>query len=106
MNGIYQMNCKDYELKYIGQTGRNFHTRYKEHIHDIRTNNPNSKYAQHILDTQHTYSNIHETMDILQFEKKGPLMNTLEQFHIYSLWKQNYTLTTYTQTFTTLSSTP
>jgi hypothetical protein len=85
MSGIYQMNCKDCALKYIGQTGRNLRTRYKEHIHAIRTNNPNSKYAQH------TYSNIHETMDILHFEKKGPLMNTLEQFHIYSynLWKEN-----------------
>jgi hypothetical protein len=83
------MNCKDCELKYIGQTGRNFRTRDKEHIHVIRTNNPNSKYAQRILDTQHTYRNIHETMDILHFEKKEPLMNTLEQFHIYSLWKEN-----------------
>jgi hypothetical protein len=27
-------------------------------------------------------------MDIQHFEKKGPLMNTLEQFHIYSLWKK------------------
>jgi hypothetical protein len=69
--------------------------------------NPNSKYAQHILDTQHTYSNIHETMDILHFEKKGPLINTLEQFHIYTASrKKTYTLMTYTQTFTTLSSTP
>jgi hypothetical protein len=83
------MNCKDCELKYIGQTGRDFRTRYKEHIQAIRTNNPNSKYAQHILDTQHTYSNTQETMDILHFEKKGPLMNTLEQ---YSLWKENLQL--------------
>jgi hypothetical protein len=28
-------------------------------------------------------------MDILHIEKKGPLMNTLEQFHIYNLWKEN-----------------
>jgi hypothetical protein len=28
-------------------------------------------------------------MDILQIKKKGPLMNTLEQFHIYNLWKEN-----------------
>jgi hypothetical protein len=89
MSGIYQMNCKDCELKYIGQTGRNFLTRYKGHIQALRTKNPNSKYAQHILDTQHTYSNIQETMDILHFERKGPLINTLEQFHIYSLWKEN-----------------
>jgi hypothetical protein len=86
------MNCKDCQLKYVGQTGRNFRTRYKEHIQAIRANKPNSKYAQHILDTQNTYSNIQETMDILHIEKKGPLMNTLEQFHIYSLWKENLQL--------------
>jgi hypothetical protein len=57
-------------------------------IQAIRTNKPNFKYAQHILDTQQTYSNIQETMDILHIEKKGPLMNTLEQFHIYNLWKE------------------
>jgi hypothetical protein len=82
MSGIHQTNCKDCQLKHIGQTGRNFQTRYKEHIQAIKTNKPNFKYAQHILDTQQTYSNIKETMDILHIEKKGPLMNTLEQFHI------------------------
>jgi hypothetical protein len=35
-SGIYQMKCMDCPLKYIGQTGRTFNTRYKEHIHDIR----------------------------------------------------------------------
>jgi hypothetical protein len=84
------MKFKDWQLKYIGQTGRNFRTRYKEHLQAIRTNKPNSKYQiQHILDTQHTYSNIEETTDILHIERKGPLMNTLEQFHTYSLWKEN-----------------
>jgi hypothetical protein len=28
-------------------------------------------------------------MDILHIEKKGPLMNTLEQFHTNSLWKES-----------------
>jgi hypothetical protein len=38
------MKCLDCPLKYIGQTGRTFNTRYKEHIHDIRSNNSNSGY--------------------------------------------------------------
>jgi hypothetical protein len=41
-SGIYQMKCMDCPLKYIGQTGRTFNTRYKEHIHDIRSNSSNS----------------------------------------------------------------
>jgi hypothetical protein len=59
------MKCKDCQLKYVGQTGRNFRTRYKEHTQAIRTNKPNSKYAQQILDTQHSYGTIEDTMDIL-----------------------------------------
>jgi hypothetical protein len=32
-SGIYQMKCKDCHKKYIGQTGRKFKTRYKEHMY-------------------------------------------------------------------------
>jgi hypothetical protein len=48
-----------------------------------------SRYAQHILDTQHTYDTIEDTLDILHSERKGPLMSTLEPFHIYRLSKEN-----------------
>jgi hypothetical protein len=30
-----------------------------------------------------------DTLDILHIERKGPLMNTLERFHIYKLSKEN-----------------
>jgi hypothetical protein len=39
-SGIYQMKCLDCPLKYVGQTGRTFNTRYKEAttvIQDART---------------------------------------------------------------------
>jgi ribosomal protein S25 len=88
-SGIYELKCEGCQLKYIGQTGRNFKTRYREHIHAIRTNKPNSRYAQHILDTEHTYGTMQDTMEVLHVERKGPLLNTLERFHIYSLWKDN-----------------
>jgi hypothetical protein len=64
------------------QTGRNFRTRFKEHIQAIRTHKQSSKFAQHVLDTQHTYGTMEETMDILQFGKKGAQLNTLERFYI------------------------
>jgi hypothetical protein len=76
------MNCNECPLEYIGQTGRSFRTRYKEHIQAIRCNVRNSR-----LDTQHTYSTIENTRDMLHFEKKGPIMNTVERFHIYNLSK-------------------
>jgi hypothetical protein len=33
---IYQMERSSCQLKYVGQTGRNFKTRYKEHTQEIR----------------------------------------------------------------------
>jgi hypothetical protein len=47
--GSYQMKCLDCPLKYVGQTGRTFKTRYKEHIHDIKSNSSNSGYSNHIV---------------------------------------------------------
>jgi hypothetical protein len=98
-SGIYEIKFNTCQLKYIGQTGRNFKTRYKEHIHAIRTNKTTSRYAQHILETGHTYGTIEDTLNILHREKNGPLMNTLEQFHIYKLSRNNLQLNdTYTDT--------
>jgi hypothetical protein len=54
---IYQMKCMDCPLKDVGQTGRIFYTRYKEHTLEIRNNNDNSGYSNHILSTGHTYRN-------------------------------------------------
>jgi hypothetical protein len=99
-SGIYEIKCNSCHLKYIGQTGRNFKTRYKEHIHAIHTNKTTSRYsyAQHILETGHTYGTIED--NILRCEKKGPLMKALEQFHIYRLTKDRLQLNdTYTDTY-------
>jgi hypothetical protein len=40
--GIYQIKCKDCSMKYIGQIGRTFNTRYKEYIYDMKSNNSNT----------------------------------------------------------------
>jgi hypothetical protein len=67
------MKCLDCPLKYIGQTGRTFNTRYKEHTQVIRNNNSNSGYSNHILNTEHTYGTITDTIDII---KEGGRANT------------------------------
>jgi hypothetical protein len=54
-SGVYEIKCNSCSLKYIRQTGRNFRTRFKEHIHAIRTNKTTSKYAQHILEIIRQY---------------------------------------------------
>jgi hypothetical protein len=64
------MKCLDCPLKFIGQRGGTFHTRYKEHIRAIRNNNSNSVYSSHILHG-HTYGTITDTMDVIRTYKKA-----------------------------------
>jgi hypothetical protein len=51
-------------------------------------NKPNSKFAQHMLDTQDTYDTIEKTMDIFHFGRNSPHLNALERFYIHNLSAQ------------------
>jgi hypothetical protein len=79
------MSCP---LKYIGQTGRPFNTRYKENIRDIKYNNSNSGYSSHILETGHQYRSITDTMKVIKIQRKGKHLNTLERYHIYKMSRE------------------
>jgi hypothetical protein len=81
--GVFDWHCNACRVQLVVNKKKN-----KIHIQAIRNNKPNSKYSQHILDTQRTYNTIEKTMKILQYEKEGPIMNTLEGFHVYNLSKQ------------------
>jgi hypothetical protein len=83
------MKCMDCPLENVRQTGRTFNTRYKEHIQDIRSNNNNTGYANHILNTGHTCGRITDTMEIMKTERKGRYLNTLERYHFYEICKDN-----------------
>jgi hypothetical protein len=99
-SGIYQMKCLDCPLKYIGQPGRSFNIRYKEHMHAIRNINNNSGYSNHILNTGHTYGTINDTMDIIRNGKKRKHLNTLEKYYIHKISKNNLHMNdTYNDTY-------
>jgi PP-loop superfamily ATP-utilizing enzyme len=83
------MKCLDCRLKYIGQTERAFNITYKEQIHAIRSNNSNSGYSNHILNTRHTYGTVTDTMDVIRIGRKGRYLNTLEKYHIYEISRNN-----------------
>jgi hypothetical protein len=98
--GIYEIKCNSCPKKYVGQTGRNFLNRFKKHIHAIKSNKTTSKYAQHILESGHTYGKIEDTLNILHHENKGSIMDSWEQFHIHRLTKNNLQLNdAYTDTW-------
>jgi hypothetical protein len=75
------MKCLDCPLRYIGQTGRTFSIRYKEHIHAIR-NNSNFGFSNHVLNTGHKYGTVTDTMVVIRAGRKGKHLNTLEKYHI------------------------
>ena len=80
--GIYSLKCNTFNLQYVGQTGRNLKARYLEHCRYIKSNDPKSAYALHILNNKHEYGTIYSTMTLIKTCKKGWRMNTLEKFYI------------------------
>jgi hypothetical protein len=47
---------------YVGQSGWAINVRHKEHIRYVRTNNPKSAYATHILENMHEYGTKENTL--------------------------------------------
>jgi hypothetical protein len=84
-SGIYQLRCVTCDRVYVGQSGREVRTRYNEHIRYIRNNNPESAYAQHILNTGHEIGPSSQTLQLLKHCHKGKIMNCWETFHIQRL---------------------
>jgi hypothetical protein len=80
---MYKMTCDSCQKVYIGQTGRNLTTRYKEHIRNIRFNNEESAFAQHILGNGHQYGPMEQIMEMIKYAEKGNSMNIKEIYYIY-----------------------
>ncbi|XP_023722175.1 uncharacterized protein LOC111872459 [Cryptotermes secundus] len=88
-SGVYKLTCLECQQVYIGQTGRKLITRYNEHVRCIRFNKEDSAYAQHILNRQHQYGPISQTMELIEVARKGKLMNIKEEYQIYRHFKDN-----------------
>jgi cell fate (sporulation/competence/biofilm development) regulator YlbF (YheA/YmcA/DUF963 family) len=70
-------------LQYIGQTGCSFKPRFNEPVQTIKYNRDTSTYAQHTVNTGHTYGNMQDTMEIIQVARKGRHMNNIEKCHMF-----------------------
>jgi hypothetical protein len=85
-SGVYELICQNCPGTYIGQTGRNFETRFKEHVQDIKNNKSKIGFAHHILNTGHAYDNIENTLKILNIQGKGtgkvPHIQNKENRHV------------------------
>jgi len=82
-NGVYQLQCLTFHKIYKGQTGRPFRVRYSEHCNDFKYANNRSTFAQHIINEGHSSGPMNEIMNVIHFERKGKMLDTLEKFYIY-----------------------
>jgi hypothetical protein len=61
----------------VGQIGRSFLARCNEHKKTFRNNSHISKIAQHLVEQAHNFSTIHNTMQVLHYQKKSAHLNTV-----------------------------
>ena len=81
-SGVYRLTCEECNACYIGQTGRNFDIRYKEHHTSFRLNKRTSNFSNHFLDSGHSFPDI-TNLEILHCERKGRKLDCLESIEIY-----------------------
>jgi len=79
---IYKLKCNTCNNVYVGQSERSINIRHEEHIRYIRTNNPLSAYALHILQNRHEYGTTADTVQILKICQKGTHMNCWEALYM------------------------
>ena len=93
--GIYQITCPACNMKYTGQTGRPFKTRFQEHLRHLKDGSNKSKFVQHLLDNRHSTGPMNSIMETVYMTKKGKIMDTIERYYIFSeKWRIITKLTT------------
>jgi hypothetical protein len=67
--------------------------RHREHIRTIKTNNPASACATHILNNRHEYGTANDTLKLIQLCRKSKKMNHWENMYIQIYRQQNLLFT-------------
>jgi hypothetical protein len=83
-SGVYTIFCVTCGKLYVRQTSRSLNLRFKEHTRSIHFNNPLSAYARHILQHQHVYGTIDQTMTLLKPITNSSPLTPFEQYFIQS----------------------
>jgi hypothetical protein len=81
--------CPDCKKAYAGQNGRNFLVRYNKHKQAFRNNSHTSKFTQHIVEQAHAFGTIHNTMQVLHYQKKNAHLNMVERYYIHAEFMAN-----------------
>lgn len=84
--GVYKLSCPDCNAFYVGQTGRSFEIRYKDHCRSFRLQKTDSTFANHSIESNHRFPDLN-SLDILHVVDKGFKLNVLESIEIYKSTK-------------------
>jgi ferritin-like metal-binding protein YciE len=57
--------------------------RFQEQFRDYKYANNKSKFAQHLLDNNHSIGPIENVMDVIHTTGKGKMLDTMEKLYIY-----------------------
>lgn len=77
-SGVYKLTCEDCKKVYIGQTGRSFETRIKEHERSYNAKKTDSTFSNHCLESNHSFNNKFEILHVQNKSKKLNLLESLE----------------------------
>ena len=86
-SGVYQLWCQDCSLVYTGETGRQFHVRYKEYALAYKKKII-SAYAQHLINHGHSVGHMEDGMDVIFTIHKVRHLDTVEIYRIYKKTEQ------------------
>lgn len=79
-SGVYEINCEECNISYIGCTGRSFKERIKEHKKSILNNRNLTGFSKHCVTLNHTFDE--KRFKILHNVQNGIRLGLLEQLHI------------------------
>ena len=82
--GVYKLDCGSCPNSYVGQTGRTFGKRIKEHKRDFQYKKHNSAYSSHLIENNH---NFNDNFSVLHIENKSKKLSLLESLEINKLKK-------------------
>jgi len=81
---VYKLTCPDCNKSYIGQTRRRFSIHYNENKKKCHNNTHTSSFAQHFHEHAISFGNEENVRQVIQHQKKGARLNTVEKFYIDS----------------------
>ena len=96
---VYKLTCPNCKEVYVGQNSRIFLVRYNKYKQAFRNNSHTSKFAQHLVEQAHTFSTIHNTMQVLHYQKKNAYLNVVERYCIPAEFMANNHLNNNQNTF-------